>query len=68
MLPNIVIAIMKKILLNFMMNKPRKISSPLIKKLMSETTDFQKQQVEKRIQLAMDLNILTKTKTKLNEH
>lgn len=44
------------------MNKARKISSPLIKKLMAETTDLQKQQVEDRIQLAMDLDILVKQK------
>lgn len=44
------------------MNKARKISSPLIRKLMAETTDLQKQQVEDRIQLAMDLDILVKQK------
>lgn len=44
------------------MNKARKISNPLIRKLMAETTDLQKQQVEDRIQLAMDLDILVKQK------
>lgn len=36
------------------------MSSPLIKKLMAETTPLQKQQVEDRIQLAMDLDKLVK--------
>lgn len=39
-------------------NKARKISSPIIKKLRAETTDLQKQQVEDRIRLAMDLDRL----------
>jgi transcriptional regulator with XRE-family HTH domain len=42
--------------------KARKISSPFIKKLMTETSDLQKQQIEDRIQLAMDLDKLVKDK------